>query len=123
MSLAPTPGRPVVLLIDDSEIALRVGKLLLEGEGYDVITASSGEAGLECFSQRAVDLVVTDHLLGELDGLEVVRRMKRERPQVPILVNSGDSELREAAMIADEFLAKGAGTEEFLTTIRRLISK
>jgi len=123
MSLAPTPGRPVILLIDDSEIALRIGKLLLEGEGYDVITASSGETGLDCFSQRSVDLVVTDHLLGELNGLEVVKRMKQERPEVPILINSGDSELGESAMIADGFLAKGAGTEAFLETIRRLTSK
>jgi CheY-like chemotaxis protein len=123
MSSPSAPGRPVILLIDDSEIALRIGKLLLEGQGYDVITASSGEAGLDCFSQRPVDLVVTDHLLGELNGIEVVKRMKRERPEVPILINSGDSELGEPALIADEFLAKGAGTDAFLKTIRRLIAK
>ena len=51
---------PLILCIDDAEIALRVRKLLLASAGYTVLTSASGEEGLEMFKQNPVDLVIAD---------------------------------------------------------------
>ncbi len=66
--------RPVILCIDDAEVALQVRKLLLPGEpDYSVITAASGEEGLELFKQNSVDLVIADHFLSDKTGVETAR--------------------------------------------------
>ena len=60
---ASVSEHPLVLCIDDAEIALRVRKLLLTSVGYSVITAASGEEGLALFKENPVDLVIADHFL------------------------------------------------------------
>ena len=59
-SIPPTTP-PLILCIDDADIALRVRKILLGAEGYNVLTASSGEEGLEIFRQNSIELVIADH--------------------------------------------------------------
>ena len=64
---------PLILCIDDADIALRVRKLLLGSEGYNVLTADSGEEGLELFRQNPVELVIADHFLSGKSGIEIAR--------------------------------------------------
>src|SRR5271168_3036992 len=87
-SIAPAKA-PLILCIDDADIALRIRKLLLGGEGYRVLTASSGEDGMELFKQNAVELVIADHFLSGKTGIETAREMKELKPEVPILIVSG----------------------------------
>ena len=70
------------------DITLRVRKLLLASEGYSVLTASSGEEGLEVFKKNPVDLVIADHFLSDKTGTEIAREMKQLKPEVPILIMS-----------------------------------
>jgi CheY-like chemotaxis protein len=56
---------PFILCIDDAEVALRVRKLLLASAGYNVLTASSGEEGLELFKHNPIELVIADHFLSD----------------------------------------------------------
>jgi CheY-like chemotaxis protein len=72
------------LCIDDAEVTLRIRKLLLASAGYAVLTASSGEEGLEIFKQSTVDLVIADHFLSDKSGAEIAAEMKALKPQVPI---------------------------------------
>lgn len=111
---------PVILCIDDDDLALRVRKLLLSSAGYDVLTATSGEAGLEAFKQNSVDLVIADHFLSAKTGTEIAREMKESKPQVPILIVSGADEAPSGLEFADGFLSKGEAPDVLLDAIARL---
>ncbi len=112
---------PLILCIDDAEIALRVRKLLLAGAGYSVLTASSGEEGLEVFRESPVELVIADHFLSDKTGAEIAKEMKEFKPQVPILIVSAASEEPDGLEFADGFLSKGEGPDALLESIARLL--
>jgi CheY-like chemotaxis protein len=113
---------PLILCIDDADIALRVRKLLLGSEGYNVLTASSGEDGLELFRQNPVELVIADHFLSAKTGTEIAREMKALKPEVPILIISAAMEKPEGLEFADGFLAKGEEPSVLLDTIADLLT-
>ena len=113
---------PLILCIDDADIALRVRKLLLASVGYNVLTASSGEDGLELFKQNPVKLVISDHFLTGKTGTEIAREMKELKPEVPILIVSAAAEKPGGLEFADEFVSKGDSTQLFLDTIARLLA-
>jgi len=114
---------PLILCIDDADIALRVRKLLLGHEGYNVLTASSGEDGLELFKQNPIELVIADHFLSGKTGIEIAREMKELRPEVPILIMSAAIDKPEGMEFADGFLAKGESPDVLLETIAQLLAK
>lgn len=114
---------PLVLCIDDAEIALRVRKLLLTSAGYSVITAASGEAGFELFKENPVDLVIADHFLTDKTGAEIAREMKEVKPQVPILIVSAAAEEPDGLEFADGFLSKGEGPDGLLAAISDLLHR
>jgi len=120
---ASVSERPLILCIDDAEIALRVRKLLLTNAGYSVITAASGEQGLQLFKQNPVQLVIADHFLSDSTGAEIAREMKEFRPQVPILIVSAASEAPSDLEFADGFLSKGEGPDSLLEAISRLLQR
>ena len=120
---ATESGHPLVLCIDDAEIALRVRKLLLTNAGYAVITAASGEEGFELFQQNPVDLVIADHFLSDKTGAEIAREMKAVKPQVPILIVSAASEAPGDLEFADGFLSKGDGPDNLLDAIAELLRR
>jgi CheY-like chemotaxis protein len=113
--------RPLILCIDDAEIALRVRKLVLTGAGYSVLTAPSGEEGLEAFKQNPIQLVIADHFLSDKTGAEIAKEMKEYKPEVPILIVSAASEAPEGLEFADGFLSKGEGPDALLESIARLL--
>lgn len=113
---------PLILCIDDADIALRVRKLLLGSEGYNVLTANSGEDGLELFKQNPVELVIADHFLSAKTGTEIAREMKDLKPEVPILIVSAAIEKPDGLEFADGFLAKGGEPSILLETIARLLA-
>jgi DNA-binding NtrC family response regulator len=96
----------VILLIDDEATPLSCRTLLLQSEGYSVLTASSAEEGLKAFRENHVDLVMSDHLLGSATGTEVAAEMKQIKPDVPVIIYSGVIEIPEGAECADLFLSK-----------------
>jgi len=114
---------PLILCIDDADIALRVRKLLLGHEGYNVLTANSGEGGLELFKQNPIELVIADHFLSGKTGIEIAREMKELRPEVPILIMSAAIDKPEGLEFADGFLAKGESPDVLLDTIAELLAK
>ncbi len=119
--IPPDSVRPVILCVDDAEIALRVRKLLLTIAGYQVVTAASGEEGLERFKRDPVDLVIADHFLTAKTGTEIAREMKEVKPNVPILIVSAAADTPEGIEFADEFLSKGESPEKLLESIARLL--
>ncbi len=119
----PAARSPLILCIDDADVALRIRKILLGTEGYNVLTASSGEDGLEIFRQNPIELVIADHFLSGKSGTEIAREMKALKPEVPILIISAALEKPEGLEFADGFLAKCEAPEILLDTIVHLLAK
>lgn len=114
---------PLILCIDDAEIALRVRKLLLTNAGYSVMTAASGEEGFQLFKENPVDLVIADHFLTDKTGAEIAMEMKEVKPQVPILIVSAAAEEPSGLEFADGFLSKGEGPDSLLAAIADLLHR
>jgi two-component system, OmpR family, response regulator CpxR len=116
--------KKTILCVDDNEQALAVRKFLLETRGYRVIAARSAEEALEHFRQGGIDLVLGDLVMPQMDGNEMVRRMKEIAPEVPAILISGSVKTFERANRADAFLPKGASTPvEMLERIRVMIAR
>jgi CheY-like chemotaxis protein len=78
-----------VLCIDDQAEGLVIRKLFLESIGYEVLTASSGRAGLDLVAKQPIDAVVLDYRMPEMDGEAVATELRRVRPDLPIVLLSG----------------------------------
>jgi DNA-binding response OmpR family regulator len=108
--------------VDDRATSLEVRRLLLEREGYEVLTASDGTAGLELFADRPVDLVVLDYHMPEPNGAVVAQRMRALKPQVPVIMLSAYFEPPpDAAGFIDAYVTKGENPRVLLDQIRELI--
>lgn len=117
--------KKVILCIDDNEQSLSIRKFMLETRGYRVLSATSGRAALDLFQQAGtVDLVLTDLVMPEMDGAEVIRVLKELAPEIPMILISGKVKMYEKGTRADVFLPKGAYTAaELLEKIRLLLVK
>jgi len=62
---------------------------MLEREGFDIIVASNGKEGMKLFEKDPVDLVITDIIMPEKDGIEVILALRKDYPDVPIIAMSG----------------------------------
>jgi CheY-like chemotaxis protein len=117
------PKLPLILCIDDDDIALRVRKLMLGSAGYNILTALSGEDGLEVLKQEPVDLVIADHFLSAKTGTEIAREMKQVKPEVPILIVSASAEKLIGLEFADGFVPKGEPPNVLLGAIALLLKR
>ena len=113
-----------LLCVDDNQSSLKICKIILEDSGYKVLTASSGREGLEVFASNAIDAVILDYQMPEMNGELVAAEMKRTNPEIPILMLSGWVSLPESALqVVDEFVTKGDPVEFMLVAIQQLLSR
>ena len=98
--------RPMILCVDDEENQLAVRKLVLEKEGFSVLTASSGQQALSLLACHQIDLVLSDHLMPGLTGTELTRQIKASNPDLPVILISAVNEIPEDAAFADLFMSK-----------------
>ncbi len=117
---ASTPG-PVIILIEDEPEIRRFLRATLHRYGYRLVEAITAQEGLQAAETRQPDLIVLDLGLPDMDGLEVIRRL-REWTQVPILVLSarGQEADKVAALDAgaDDYVSKPFGVGELLARMR-----
>jgi CheY-like chemotaxis protein len=124
----PLPVHPerksgVLLCIDDDEAVLECERSFLESFGYTVLTAPSGGKGLELASIYSFDVVILDYYMPEMNGKEVATRMRRLRPQAPIIMLSGAVDVpRETLNLVDAFIAKERLATQLLPAIVQLQS-
>ncbi len=78
-----------VLILDDEEAMREAIRMVLEEDGHEVAEASNGVTGLEMFRERPSDVVVTDLIMPKKDGIETIRDLRREFPNVKIVALSG----------------------------------
>lgn len=86
-----THHQATILLVEDEEL-LRAGvQEILEIQDYRVITAANGSQALACLESQEVDLVITDLVMPKMDGIDFVQRLRKIRPDVPVIVVSGST--------------------------------
>lgn len=117
----PTTGS--ILAIDDDSTSLGLLKDLLSMNGFRVFTAAEGREGIELFSDKQPDLVITDIQMPHMDGLELLRRVRSVDDTVPVILVTGHGDLDNAVRAlrrgAHDFLLKPIIPEVLLNTVRR----
>jgi PAS domain S-box-containing protein len=113
----------IILCVDDEASGLRLRAALLEREGFRLLTAVTPEEALAKFQAHPVDLVLSDHLLGRQTGTQMACEMKRLKPEVPILILSGTTEIPADIHYADGFISKVDGPERMLAKVRELLQR
>ncbi len=111
-----------VLCVDDELVGLSVRRLLLERQGYKVLTAQGGLEAIAVFQQHAVDLVILDYSMPGMNGGDVALELRRHKPEIPIVllsayVNPPD----EVVSRVDHYLVKGDGPPVLLEKIAGLL--
>lgn len=114
--------KKTILCIDDESLGLSIRKLMLESEGYRVLTAEDGLQGLAIFQREAVDLVLLDYRMPGMDGDTVASEVKRIQPFVPVMILTAYPDLSErAATLCNQILYKGGDPIVLLTMIQQLL--
>ncbi len=89
-----------ILIIDDEEIIRALLRSVLEGAGYEVTEAANGRVGLELYRQNPRDLVITDILMPELNGLDMLLELTREFLRAKVIAISGAGEEKNVLDVA-----------------------
>ncbi|MEY4704051.1 MAG: hypothetical protein RL042_247 [Nitrospirota bacterium] len=84
-----TPPEVVILIADDDPLILSLLRDILCPVGYQVLEAANGNQALSQLRQRKVDLIITDLMMPGMDGLELIRAVRREFPEIPMIAMSG----------------------------------
>src|SRR5689334_611430 len=117
-------SRPRLLLVDDEPANLRLLRALLAAGGYELTQAADGMSALNAFETDRPDLVLLDLRLPDIDGLEVLRRMRAIDSHVPVVMVTAHSDrehrLRAVEAGADEFLEKPIDKPILLARVRTL---
>lgn len=112
----------VILCVDDERSGLLMRRLLLESQGYQVLTAENGAEGIEILSAQAVDLVLLDYMMPGADGGVVAETMKKIKPWVPILMLSAYVDLPlETITNVDRYVIKGQSPPALLNAVAELL--
>jgi len=123
----PPPTHARILLVDDNANGLAARKSVLEELGYRIVTCTSGADALEQFASHKFDLVVTDYKMPRMDGLELISRLRKYTPDLPIVLVSGfvDSMgLNEESTGADVVIQKCANEVSHLVrAVNRLLRR
>jgi CheY-like chemotaxis protein len=113
-----------ILCIDDEELGLEIRKMVLEREGYEVLTARDGLSGLSIFDSEEVDAVILDYAMPGLDGGEVAALMRQRKPNIPIVMLSAYVALPENVMsLVDISATKGDGALSLIASLKQLLAR
>ncbi len=116
--------KPRILLIDDEERIVNFLALKLKVSGYEVVCARNGEKGLEIARDSAPDLVLLDIIMPGIDGLEVLRRL-RKFSDMPVIVLSAKEHIAEEvlALGANSYMSKPFNPDDLIAKIKLLLSQ
>jgi CheY-like chemotaxis protein len=123
---SPSPHARI-LLVDDNTHGLCARKSVLEELGHRISTASSGADAIEQFGSHKFDLVVTDYKMPRMDGIELIKRLRKQAPGLPVVLISGYVDslgLNEATTGADVVIQKSANEVSHLVrSVNRLLRR
>jgi EAL domain-containing protein (putative c-di-GMP-specific phosphodiesterase class I) len=112
-----------VLVVDDDTEVQQLMVRMLSALGYSVRAANDGEEALRMLAQESVDLVVTDVAMPKLDGLALLRGVREQYPELPVVLVAGepttDSAIRAVRYRATEYLTKPLDPDSFAEAVQR----
>ncbi len=115
--------KPLILCVDDTSSVREGRQTLLEENGYQVLTATSGKDAVQVLAVNPVDLVLLDHHMPQMNGDVAAIHMRACKPDVPIALLSGDEWLPPSALEAvDAFISKLEPVKELLEKVDYLLS-
>jgi len=116
-----------VLVCDDEDSLRTILSAELTGAGYEVATAADGEEGIAEVKNQKFDLVMLDIKMPNKDGFEVLKFIKKEHPDVKVIMLTGFADLKNAIESkkygAEDFVSKPYDLVDLLTTIERVLSE
>jgi chemosensory pili system protein ChpA (sensor histidine kinase/response regulator) len=115
-----------ILVVEDSEPFRQVLAELLELDGHTVWVCDSGASALKCLMETQVDLVITDLQMPKMDGFELMRKLRRSRPELGVIAISGlsDQLLQIATSLgAKAVLGKPFSAEELFLAVRTVAER
>jgi adenylate cyclase len=115
-----------ILVVDDVPENVRLLQAVLETHGYEIVSATDGQAALELAASAKPDLVLLDVMMPQLDGYAVCRRLREQEdtamlPVIMLTASEGSEKTRGIEAGADDFIPKPFNREELLTRIRSLL--
>ena len=121
-------GNPInVLVVDDEAVLAEMVSMALRYEGWNIATAGDGAAALESARSQRPDVVVLDVMLPDMSGLDVLRKLREESPQLPVLLLTAKDavEDRIAGLTAggDDYVTKPFSLEEVVLRLRALLRR
>jgi CheY-like chemotaxis protein len=102
----PANPPPTILVVDDEQAMRNLLSRMLQRAGFVAITAVNGRDALERFREQRIDAVVTDMVMPEMDGIELIRALLAERPGLPIVAVSGVHDWADYLTLATTLGAK-----------------
>lgn len=124
---SPASARKRVLVLDDENAIQRLLKIVLESEGYDVLTTDDGRLALEMIRQQPVDLIIQDLRMPKMDGLQFLRHLKEQNPELPSIVLTAYGTLETAVeamrLGAYTHINKPFDTDEIRLTVSRALER
>ena len=116
-----------VLVVDDDAIVIKSCKRILEAEGFEVLTVPSADEALEIIRKYDFDLLLVDVKMPKHDGMYLMREIKKDLPDIPIIVMSGYPTPETVADVlklgATQFIPKPFRPDELLKIIRPVLQK
>ncbi len=116
--------KPLILCVDDTSSVLKGGQMLLEEDGYRVLTATSGKDALQVFASNPVDLVLFDQYMSQMNNGDVTAiHMRACKPDVPIALLSCDEQPPPGALeTIDAFISRAEPITSLLEKVDYLLS-
>jgi DNA-binding response OmpR family regulator len=117
-----------VLVVDDDPVIVNLLRVNFEMEGYDVLTATTGESGLVEAQSGQPDLIVLDVMMPGIDGIEVARRLRADgaTSRIPIILLSAkaqSSDVQAGLAVADEYVTKPFEPLELLDRVAAVLAR
>ncbi len=118
---APIYLPPHILLLEDEPSVAKGLKMVMDEQGYDVDLAGTGQAALDAFRAGRFDLLIADLRLPDIDGMEVIERVKTKQPDTPVVIITGypsvSSAVKAVKMGVSDYLRKPFTDDEFMSAV------
>ena len=115
--------RPSILVVDDESAILDTVRILLKNEGFDVVTAQGGKAGLEAIGRQKPEIVLSDIRMPGVGGIEILEAVRKQDTDTPVILMTAQAELKTAIEAVNKgafhYVLKPFGNDELVAICRR----